>query len=76
MVSMPEWISVVSYTPMLRFSQLAPLLTEYFPDGVSISPTTVQHTERTREEGGGGGGRGGGGGGGGGLKESQKMEIG
>ena len=65
---------------MLRFSQLAPLLSEYFPDGVSISPTTIQHTERTREEGGGGGGgRGGGGGGGGaggGLKESRKVEVG
>lgn len=31
---------------MLRYSILAPLLSEYFPDGVGISPTTVRHVSR------------------------------
>ena len=42
-----EWISTVSYIPMLRYSILSPLLSEYFPDGVGISPTTVKHVSRS-----------------------------
>ncbi len=45
-VNDPEWINSVSYTPMLRYSILAPFLSEYFPDGVGISPTTVRHVPR------------------------------
>lgn len=44
MVTDSEWMSTVSYTPLLRYSILAPLLREYIPDGVGISPTTIQHT--------------------------------
>lgn len=51
MVKMTDWISSVSYTPMLRFSLLAPLLSEYFPDGVGISPATVRHTGNIRKRG-------------------------
>ena len=43
MVMNPEWINTVSYTPLLRHTLLTPLLSEYVPDGVGISPTTVQH---------------------------------
>ena len=43
MVMEPDWINTVSYTPLLRYSVLAPFLSEYIPDGVGISPTTVQH---------------------------------
>ena len=46
MVLEPDWINTVSYTPLLRFSVLAPLLSEYFPDGVGISPSTVRHVPR------------------------------
>lgn len=47
MVNNQEWISTVSYTPLLRHTVLAPLLSEYVPDGVGISPTTVQHAAIT-----------------------------
>ena len=43
MVMLPEWINTVSYIPLLRYSVLAPFLSEYIPDGVGISPTTVHH---------------------------------
>ena len=43
MVMNPEWINTVSYTPLLRHTLLTPLLSEYVPDGVGISPTTVHH---------------------------------
>ena len=43
MVMNPEWINTVSYTPLLRHTMLTPLLSEYVPDGVGISPTTVHH---------------------------------
>ena len=46
MVQEPDWINTVSYTPLLRYSVLAPLLSEYFPDGVGISPSTVRHVPR------------------------------
>lgn len=49
MVRMDEWINSVSYTPMLRFSSLAPLLSEYFPDGVGISPATIRHSGTARK---------------------------
>ena len=51
MVKRDDWINTVSYTPMLRFSQLAPLLSEYFPDGVGISPATVRHPSNIRRRG-------------------------
>ena len=51
MVKLVEWINSVSYTPMLRYSLLAPLLSEYFPDGVGISPTTIRHSGATRVRG-------------------------
>lgn len=36
------WIHTISYTPLLRYcDELASLLSEYFPEGVGISPTTV-----------------------------------
>ncbi len=54
MVSSPHWIHTMSYTPLLRYSVLAPLLSEYVPEGVGISPTTVAHVkavmERRKEE--------------------------
>lgn len=38
----PLWIHTMSYTPLLRYcDELASLLSEYFPEGVGISPTTV-----------------------------------
>ena len=38
----PLWIYTLSYTPLLRYcDELASLLSEYFPEGVGISPTTV-----------------------------------
>jgi hypothetical protein len=43
MVMNSEWINTVSYTPLLRHTILTPLLSEYVPDGVGISPTTVHH---------------------------------
>ena len=43
MVMQPDWINTVSYIPLLRYSVLAPFLSEYIPDGVGISPTTLQH---------------------------------
>jgi hypothetical protein len=49
MVKKEEWINSVSYTPMLRFSLLAPLLSEYFPDGVGISPATIRHSSTARK---------------------------
>lgn len=45
MVRDPQWINTVSYTPLLRYSILAPLLSEYVPEGVGISPTTVHHVK-------------------------------
>ncbi len=41
LVGNPEWINTVGYTPLLRYSVLASLLSEYVPDGVGISPTTI-----------------------------------
>lgn len=41
MVMNPDWINTVNYTPLLRHSILTSLLSEYVPDGVGISPTTV-----------------------------------
>ena len=49
MVKTEEWINTVSYTPLLRFSFLAPLLSEYFPDGVGISPATIRHSGSIRK---------------------------
>ena len=46
MVKNPEWINTVSYIPLLRYSILSPLLSEYVPDGVGISPTTIHHVYR------------------------------
>lgn len=34
-------MNTVGYTPLLRYSVLASLLSEYVPDGVGISPTTL-----------------------------------
>lgn len=48
MVKLGDWINSVSYTPLLRYSLLAPLLSEYFPDGVGISPSTVRHSGSSR----------------------------
>ena len=45
MVTDPQWINTVSYTPLLRYTILAPLLSEYVPEGVGISPTTVHHVK-------------------------------
>ena len=52
MVRSEEWINTVSYTPLLRYSLLAPLLSEYFPDGVGLSPATVRHSGTPRKRGG------------------------
>lgn len=46
----PHWISTMSYTPLLRYSILAPLLSEYVPEGVGISPTTVAHVKAVLEK--------------------------
>lgn len=43
MVKDPQWINTVNYTPLLRYTILAPMLSEYVPEGVGISPTTVHH---------------------------------
>ena len=43
MVMNSDWINTVSYTPLLRHTVLTPLLSEYVPDGVGISPATVHH---------------------------------
>ncbi len=40
----------MSYTPLLRYSILAPLLSEYVPEGVGISPTTVAHVKAVLEK--------------------------
>lgn len=40
----------MSYTPLLRYSVLAPLLSEYVPEGVGISPTTVAHVKAVLEQ--------------------------
>ena len=53
MVKLDEWVNTVSYTPMLRFSLLAPMLSEYFPDGVGLSPATIRHSGTNRKRGGG-----------------------
>ena len=47
----PLWIHTISYTPLLRYNEgLASLLSEYFPEGVGISPLTVSH-QRKRDPG-------------------------
>lgn len=45
LVQQPEWINTVTYVPLLRYSVLASLLSEYVPDGVGISPTTLHTTK-------------------------------
>lgn len=45
LVTQPEWINTVGYIPLLRYSVLASLLSEYVPDGVGISPTTLHVTK-------------------------------
>ena len=45
-VSSPYWITSLGYSPLLRFSTLAPLVTEYFPEGVGVSPTTVNFSTK------------------------------
>ena len=46
LVRQPEWINTVGYIPLLRYSVLASLLSEYVPDGVGVSPTTL-HVVKT-----------------------------
>ena len=41
LVQQSEWINTIGYSPLLRYSVLASLLSEYVPDGVGISPTTL-----------------------------------
>lgn len=41
LVQQPKWIDTVGYIPLLRYSVLASLLSEYVPDGVGISPSTL-----------------------------------
>ena len=45
-MSSPYWITTLGYSPLLRFSTLAPLVTEYFPEGVGVSPTTVNFSTK------------------------------
>lgn len=45
-VSSPYWITSLGYSPLLRFTTLAPLVTEYFPEGVGVSPTTVSFSTK------------------------------
>ena len=45
-MSSPYWITSLGYSPLLRFSTLAPLVTEYFPEGVGVSPTTVNFSTK------------------------------
>ena len=45
-VSSPYWITSLGYSPLLRFSTLAPLVAEYFPEGVGVSPTTVNFSTK------------------------------
>lgn len=45
LVQQPEWLHTVGYTPLLRYSVLSSLLSEYVPDGVGISPTTLHITK-------------------------------
>ena len=45
-MSSPYWITSLGYSPLLRFSTLAPLVTEYFPEGVGVSPTTVNFSSK------------------------------
>ena len=50
----PEWINTVQYIPLLRYSVLATLLSEYVPDGVGISPSTLHitkmHSQQSNQE--------------------------
>lgn len=45
-MSSPYWITSLGYSPLLRFSPLAALVTEYFPEGVGVSPTTVNFSTK------------------------------
>lgn len=45
-MSSPYWITSLGYSPLLRFSTLAPLVAEYFPEGVGVSPTTVNFSTK------------------------------
>ncbi len=37
----PLWVHSISYIPLLRYNEgLSSLLSEYFPEGVGISPLT------------------------------------
>ncbi len=50
LVQQPEWINTLGYSPLLRYSVLASLLSEYVPDGVGISPTTLHFTKNTNQQ--------------------------
>lgn len=47
LVQQSEWINTIGYSPLLRYSVLASLLSEYVPDGVGISPTTLHKSPDT-----------------------------
>ena len=49
-VSRPYWITSLAYSPLLRFSTLADLVGEYFPEGVGISPTTVSFSSKRQNQ--------------------------
>lgn len=42
LVQQTEWVNTLGYSPLLRYSVLASLLSEYMPEGVGISPTTLR----------------------------------
>lgn len=42
LVQQAEWVNTLGYSPLLRYSVLASLLSEYMPEGVGISPTTLR----------------------------------
>ena len=50
LVYQPDWINTVCYAPLLRFSILASLLSEYVPSGVGISPTTVHSSKMAAQQ--------------------------
>lgn len=50
LVQQSEWINTLGYSPLLRYSVLASLLSEYVPDGVGISPTTLHVTKTMQQQ--------------------------
>ena len=49
-VSSPYWITTLGHTPLLRYTLVTPLVKEYFPEGVGVSPSTLRHIYRKMEE--------------------------